>query len=46
MKETGINGECCFVFRLAVGEQTICNAKKFHCIFSTLQLLKSLKEGC
>ncbi len=46
MKETGVNSACCFVFRLPVGEQTICNAKKFHCLFSTLQLLKSLKEGC
>lgn len=42
----GINKECCFIFKLEVGETTICNAKPYHCIYDTLVLLKTMKEGC
>lgn len=41
-----VNHECCFLFRMAKSENTLCNTRKHHCAYDTLQLMKTLKEGC
>ena len=41
-----VNHECCFLFRQAKSENTLCNARRHHCLFDTLSLMKSLKHGC
>ena len=46
MLALNVSSECCFVFRLPKTEETICNARQHHCQLETMQLLKTLKEGC